>query len=241
MHLLVKGSRCVYILQQGRLGRHTALVCIAPLRCASNNMSEPTLSEEAIDLEALQKGDKAAFAQVVELYADRLYNLVLKLIGDPLEAEDVLQEAFLNAYRNIGQFEGRSNVGTWLYRIAYNAAMMHRRKREPETVSIDEPLTLDDGEDVPRQFFDWCCLPEHDLLSSEALEYMDRAIQMLPDALRAVFVLRDIEGLSTTEVADVLGLTIPAVKSRLHRARLFLRERLTEYFSEWADKKGQPR
>ena len=204
-------------------------------------MSEPTLSEEAIDLEALQKGDKAAFAQVVELYADRLYNLVLKLIGDPLEAEDVLQEAFLNAYRNIGQFEGRSNVGTWLYRIAYNAAMMHRRKREPETVSIDEPLTLDDGEDVPRQFFDWCCLPEHDLLSSEALEYMDRAIQMLPDALRAVFVLRDIEGLSTTEVADVLGLTIPAVKSRLHRARLFLRERLTEYFSEWADKKGQPR
>lgn len=205
-------------------------------------MTEPTFSEEAIDLEALRRGDKAVFARVVELYADRLYDLVLRLTGDPLEAEDVLQEAFLNAYRNIGQFEGRSNVGTWLYRIAYNAAMMHRRKREPETVSIDEPLTLDDGEDVPRQFFDWCCLPERDLLSSEALEYMDRAIRMLPDALRAVFILRDIEGLSTTEVADVLGLTIPAVKSRLHRARLFLRERLTEYFAEWVgDKKGQQR
>ncbi len=202
-------------------------------------MTEPTLSEETIDVEALKRGDKAAFAQVVELYADRLYNLALKLTGDPLEAEDVLQETFLSAYRNIGQFEGRSNVGTWLYRIAYNAAMMQRRKKQPETVSIDEPLTLDDGEDVPRQFFDWCCLPESDLLSSEALEYMNRAIQMLPEALRSVFVLRDIEGLSTAEVADVLGLTIPAVKSRLHRARLFLRERLTEYFSEWAGKESK--
>ncbi len=202
-------------------------------------MTEPTLSEETIDVEALKRGDKAAFAQVVELYADRLYNLALKLTGDPLEAEDVLQETFLSAYRNIGQFEGRSNVGTWLYRIAYNAAMMQRRKKQPETVSIDEPLTLDDGEDVPRQFFDWCCLPESDLLSSEALEYMNRAIQMLPEALRSVFVLRDIEGLSTAEVADVLGLTIPAVKSRLHRARLFLRERLTEYFSEWAGRESK--
>ncbi len=202
-------------------------------------MTEPTLSEETIDVEALKRGDKVAFAQVVELYADRLYNLALKLTGDPLEAEDVLQETFLSAYRNIGQFEGRSNVGTWLYRIAYNAAMMQRRKKQPETVSIDEPLTLDDGEDVPRQFFDWCCLPESDLLSNEALEYMNRAIQMLPEALRSVFVLRDIEGLSTAEVADVLGLTIPAVKSRLHRARLFLRERLTEYFSEWAGRESK--
>lgn len=203
-------------------------------------MTEPTLSsEEAIDVEALKRGDKAVFAQVVELYADRLYNLALKLTGDPLEAEDVLQETFLSAYRNIGQFEGRSNVGTWLYRIAYNAAMMQRRKKQPETVSIDEPLTLDDGEDMPRQFFDWCCLPESDLLSSEAIEYMERAIQMLPEALRSVFVLRDIEGLPTAEVADVLGLTIPAVKSRLHRARLFLRERLTEYFSEWVGRENR--
>ncbi|HEC22560.1 MAG TPA: sigma-70 family RNA polymerase sigma factor, partial [Chloroflexi bacterium] len=123
----------------------------------------------------------------------------------------------------------------WLYRIAYNTAMMRRRKKRPDTISIDDPLTLDDGEMVPRQFFDWCCLPERDLLSSEALAYMEEAIQLLPDSLKSVFVLRDIEGLSTAETGEVLNLSIPAVKSRLHRARLFLRERLSEYFAEWAN------
>jgi RNA polymerase sigma-70 factor, ECF subfamily len=201
-------------------------------------MTEPVLTESDIDLAALQQGDKAAFAQLVELYADRLYNLIVKLLGDAFEAEDVLQEAFISAYRNIGRFEGRSSLGTWLYRIAFNAAMMRRRKKRPDTVSMDEPIQLGDGEFVPRQFFDWCCLPERDLLSSEALQYMDEAIQLLPESLKPVFILRDIEGLSTAETGDVLDLSVAAVKSRLHRARLFLRERLSEYFSEWAAEKG---
>ncbi len=201
-------------------------------------MTEPVLTESDIDLAALQQGDRAAFAQLVELYADRLYNLIVKLLGDAFEAEDVLQEAFISAYRNIGRFEGRSSLGTWLYRIAFNAAMMRRRKKRPDTVSMDEPVRLDDGGSVPRQFFDWCCLPERDLLSSEALQYMDEAIQLLPESLKPVFILRDIEGLSTAETGDVLDLSVAAVKSRLHRARLFLRERLSEYFSEWAAEKG---
>lgn len=197
-------------------------------------MTSLSSAEQSIDLEALKGGDKAAFAQLVELYADSLYNLLYKLLGDPHEAEDALQEVFISAYKGIGQFEMRSNLGTWLYRIAYNVAMMRHRKRRPETISIDEPLELEDGEQVPRQFFDWCCLPENDLLSDEARAYMEQAIQAMPDSLKAVFTLRDIEELSTTEVSEILGLSVPAVKSRLHRARLFLREQLSDYFVEWA-------
>lgn len=196
-------------------------------------MTEPVLTEDDIDLDALQAGDKEAFAQVVELYADKLYNLALKVMGDPFEAEDVLQEAFISAYKAIDSFEGRSRLGTWLYRITYNAAMMRLRKKRPDTVSIDKPVRLDGGDTVPRQFFDWCCLPERDLMSAEARSYMEDAIQMLSDTLRPVFVLRDIEGLSTAETADVLEISESAVKSRLHRARLFLRERLSEYFHHW--------
>ena len=195
-------------------------------------MIDTTFSEDEIDLSALQQGDKTAFAQVVELYADRLYNLALKLTNDSFEAEDVVQEALLSAYKHISRFEGRSSLGTWLYRITYNSAMMRHRKKRPETVSIDEPVTLDDGEQVPRQFFDWCCLPESDLLTAESLEYMNEAIQMLPEVLKTVFVLRDIEGLSTIDAADILDISVPAVKSRLHRARLFLREQLSEYFRD---------
>ncbi len=197
-------------------------------------MTDITAADELIDLDALRAGDRAAFARLVETYADRLYNLALKLTGDPHEAEDVLQEALISAFRSIDRFEGRSGLGTWLYRITTNAALMHRRRSRPDSVSIDEPVTLDGGDQVPRQFFDWCCLPERDLLSSEALAAMEEAIQMLPVALKEVFILRDIEGLSTQEAGEVLNITEAAVKSRLHRARLFLRERLSEYFAEYA-------
>jgi RNA polymerase sigma-70 factor (ECF subfamily) len=200
-------------------------------------MDDTVLSEDNINIRALQAGDKQVFAQVVDLYADRLYNLALKLTGHPQDAEDVLQEALISAFKHIDSFEGRSQIGTWLYRVTYNTALMRHRKKRPDTVSMDEPLRLDGGDVVPRQFFDWCCLPERDLLTSEALDYMQEAIQRLPEPLKAVFVLRDIEGLSTAEAGDVLDLSESAVKSRLHRARLFLREELTTYFSGW--QKGQ--
>ncbi len=113
------------------------------------------LTEDDIDLAALQAGDREQFARLVELYADRLYNLALKVTGDPYEAEDVLQEAFISAYRAIDSFEGRSAMGTWLYRITYNAAMMRLPKTRPDTVSMDDPVTLDSGDSDPRQFFYW--------------------------------------------------------------------------------------
>ncbi len=197
-------------------------------------MTEIPSPTDQIDIDRLRSGDKATFAQVVELYADRLYNLALKLSGDAFEAEDILQEAFINAYKNISRFEGRSHISTWLYRITYNTALMRQRKSRPDTVSIDEPIQTDSGDMLPRQLFDWCCVPEKDLLTGEAIEYMGEAIQLLPESLKPVFILRDIEGLSTTEVGDTLELSPAAVKSRLHRARLFLRERLSEYFAERA-------
>ncbi len=180
----------------------------------------------------LKAGDQAAYAQLVEEQAARIYRLALRMMGNEADAEDVLQETFLSAFRSIDSFEERSSLSTWLYRIATNAALMRLRRKEPEPVSVDEPLERDDGDLLPRQFFDFCCLPEDDLLRDEARAEMLRAIEELPATLRSVFVLRDIEGLSTEETANALDLSISAVKSRLMRARLKLRERLSTYFSQ---------
>jgi RNA polymerase sigma-70 factor (ECF subfamily) len=183
-------------------------------------------------LKRLQTGDPLAFAQFVEENQSQVYNLSLRMLNDPQEAEDVLQETFLNAYKALPGFEGRSSLSTWLYRIASNASLMRLRKKQPATVSVDEPLILDAGDSVPRQLVDWSNLPEDELLSNESRLVMDEAVSELPEALRIVFVLRDLEGLSTVETGEVLGLSKGAVKTRLHRARLWLRERMSSYFAE---------
>jgi RNA polymerase sigma-70 factor (ECF subfamily) len=182
-------------------------------------------------LTRLKAGDQSAYATLVEENAGAIYRLALRLMGNEADAEDVLQETFLSAFKSIDRFEGRSSLSTWLYRIASNAALMRLRRSEPEQVSVDEPIERDDGEMMPRQFFDFCCLPEDDLLREEAREQMKQAIEDLPPTLRSVFVLRDIEGLSTAETAEALDLSESAVKSRLMRARLKLREQLSRYFS----------
>ena len=183
-------------------------------------------------LKRLQTGDPLAFAQFVEENQSQVYNLALRMLNDPQEAEDVLQETFLNAYKALPGFEGRSSLSTWLYRIASNASLMRLRKKQPATVSVDEPLILDAGDSVPRQLVDWSNLPEDELLSIESRQVMDEAVSELPEALRIVFILRDLEGLSTAETGEVLGLSKGAVKTRLHRARLWLRERMSTYFAE---------
>jgi len=183
-------------------------------------------------LKRLQAGDPLAFAQFVEENQSQVYNLALRMLSDPHEAEDVLQETFLNAYRALPGFEGRSSLSTWLYRIASNASLMRLRKKKPDPISVDEPLILDAGDSVPRQLVDWSNLPEEELLSNESRQVMDEAISELPEPLRIVFILRDLEGLSTAETGDVLGLSEGAVKTRLHRARLWLRERMSTYFAE---------
>jgi RNA polymerase sigma-70 factor, ECF subfamily len=167
----------------------------------------------------------------VERHSATVYNLALRMMGSPQEAEEVLQETFISAFRSVDRFEGRSQLGTWLYRIAYNAALMRLRKRQIPTSSIDEPMIGDEGEELPRQLIDWTGLPDDVVLNNELRRVLDQAVEELSPTLRSVFVLRDIEGLSTAEVAEALGLTETNVKVRLHRARLALREQLTSYFA----------
>lgn len=188
--------------------------------------------EETISLEALKAGDRAAFAQLVERYSPQIYRAALKILGDPQDAEDVLQETFIKALRALPSFEGRSSLSTWLYRIAVNEALMLVRKRKPDTVSIDTDKEDSEGQAQPVEIVDWCCLPEGDLMSAETRQALDQAARQLTPALRAVFVLRDIEGLSVRETAEALGITEVAVKTRLLRARLKLREELSVYFAE---------
>ena len=187
---------------------------------------------ETISIKALKVGDREAFAAMVAAYSPKLYKLALRMLGDPLEAEDILQETFLKAYRGLENFRGGSKLSTWLYRITANEALMRLRKNELDTVPVDEPLLLEDGAEVPRELKDWCCLPEAELMNAEAQDTLDLAIKTLSPTLRAAFVLRDLHGLSTREAADVLQISEAAIKTRLLRARLQLREILSSYFSE---------
>lgn len=180
---------------------------------------------------AAREGQQEAYAEIVERYSGTVYNLALRLMKDPHEAEEVLQETFISAFRALPRFEGRSQLSTWLYRIGYNAALMRLRKRRPRTESLDEPATTENGDQVPRQLVDWGSVPDALLLNRELRTVLNQALATLPATLSSVFVLRDIEGLSTAETAEVLSLTETNVKVRLHRARAALRERLTEYFS----------
>lgn len=188
--------------------------------------------ENQLNIEALKAGDREAYAQMVESFSPKIYRLVLRMIDDPFEAEDVLQETFLNAFRAIQKFEGRSSIGTWLYRIATNQALMHLRKKSPTLVSFDEPIpVLDDPEQI-RELADWCCLPEEEFMTTETKNQLKEAIKELSPALRTVFILRDLHHLTTRETAQVLDISESAVKTRLLRARLQLRDSLSIYFSE---------
>jgi len=185
-----------------------------------------------ISLEALQAGDRAEFARLVDAYSTQIYRLALKMLGTEQDAEDVLQNTFMKALQSIGTFEGRSSLSTWLYRIAVNEALMLLRRQKP---TIPVAMEYEDDEDElqhPTQFTDWCCLPEEELLSDESKQHLDQAIRRLPERLQVVFLLRDIEGLSIRETSEALGLTETAVKTRLLRARLNLREHLSAYYGE---------
>jgi len=189
-------------------------------------------SKQEVSLEALKAGDMAEFARLVDIYSNSIYRVALKILNDPQDAEDVLQETFIKALRALPSFEGRSSLSTWLYRIAVNEALMLVRKRRTNFVSIDADRDDEEGEAEPAEIVDWCCLPEGDLLNAEARQFLNAAVQRLSPALRAVFVLRDLEGLSVKETADALNLTETAVKTRLLRARLKLREELSVYYAE---------
>ena len=198
----------------------------------SNLMNEN--NDETALIERLQAGDKSACAECIEIHSPGIYRLALRLMQNEAEAEDVMQETFMNAFKAIEKFEGRSGLGTWLYRIAYNAAMMRLRKPQQYMLSVEETLSEEEGTIIPKQLFDWCCLPEEDFASDEVQSKLEQAIQKLPEKYKSVFILRELEELSTQETAVALDITPSTVKVRLHRARLQLREQLTPYFTEMA-------
>jgi len=147
-----------------------------------------------LSVEALKSGDRNRFARLVDAYTGPIFWMAMKMLGDQQDAEDVLQNTFLNAFKHIRSFEERSSLATWLYRIAANEALMMIRKQRPETTVTGTSLEGDEGEDYfPVQFVDCCCPPGDELLSSEARSRFDQAIQRLPERLRIVFILRDLE------------------------------------------------
>ncbi len=194
-------------------------------------VDEP-ISEELRLVNAAREGDVGAFEELVRKYDRNVFRIANHITQNREDAEDVVQDAFLKAFQNLEQFQGQSKFYTWLGRIAVNEALMRLRRRRPERmVSLDEDINT--GEDtIPREVADWAPNPEQLYNQAELKEILQKTIQGLPPSFRTVFVLRDVEGLSTEETADALNLSIPAVKSRLLRARLQLRERLTKYFKK---------
>src|SRR3954468_6493283 len=192
-------------------------------------VSEP-ISDELILVQRAKAGDVEAFEELVRRYDRNVFRIAQHITQNREDAEDVVQDAFLKAYTNLQNFQENSKFYTWLVRIAVNEALMRlRRRRTGQMVSLDEDIKTDE-DSIPREVADWAPNPEQLYDQGELREILQRTIQGLPAGFRTVFVLRDVEGLSTEETADALGLSIPAVKSRLLRARLQLRDRLTKYF-----------
>jgi RNA polymerase sigma-70 factor (ECF subfamily) len=192
----------------------------------------PEIHPDMLLVNRARAGDVQAFEKLVRQYDRQVFRIAQHITQNREDAEDVVQDAFLKAYEKLEQFQGNSKFYTWLVRIAVNESLMRLRKRRTgRMVSIDEDVETEEGS-MPRDLADWGPDPEQQYGQSEMAEILRKTVQGLPAGFRVVFVLRDVEGLSTEETAEALGLSIPAVKSRLLRARLQLRERLSRYFRQ---------
>jgi RNA polymerase sigma-70 factor (ECF subfamily) len=196
---------------------------------------EAGIFDESALVAKAREGDLAAFNELVNAYSRKIFRLAKHITQNEEDAEDVLQETFLKAFEHLGNFQGQSKFYTWIVRIAVNESLMKLRKRKSDrSVPLDEPV--DTGEDtVVREIAVWDENPEQKYSRDELGQILDEAVEGLRPAFRTVFVLRDIEELSTEETAEALGISVPAVKSRLLRARLQLREKLTRFFKRKGD------
>ena len=224
-----------------------AAACFGALALLWDNGDSPQMATESIPVEvpvvddevelvaSARKGDTASFSVLLRRYEGKIFRLAMNITQNREDAEDVLQEAFLKAYEHLDQFQGNSRFYTWIVRIAVNQALMKLRKRKSDrSVSLDEQI--DTGEDtVVREIAAWDPDPEERFSQDEMHSILTAAIDELAPIYRTVFTLRDVDGLSTEETAEALELTVPAVKSRLLRARLQLREKLTRFFKRKGD------
>jgi RNA polymerase sigma-70 factor (ECF subfamily) len=194
------------------------------------------LTDEVL-VERVRSKDVAAFEELLGRYENKLYRLAMRFVRNENDAQEILQDAFLSAWRNLPGFEGRAQFGSWMYRVTVNAALMflRARSRHPEVMLDDvEPAILHKAaeQSVHGSSEDWSQRPDEQLQSEELRRHIQDAADALPEGLRTVFLVRDVEGMSTEETAELLGMTLPAVKTRLHRARLAMREAIGRYFAQ---------
>src|SRR5262245_5628681 len=198
--------------------------------------------EEADDalVRLAQEGDTRAFDELVVRYRDKVYRLAFKILRHEEDAAEALQDAFTSAFRGLKNFKAESTFSTWLYRVATNASLMKYRRRRDDHLSLEQSQSSQPDAE-PLAIPDWSQQPLEELLDAETREVMEEGLRRLPEDLRTVFILRDEEGHSNAEVAQMLDLTVAAVKSRLHRARIALRDRLDRYFQDRMTRKDRPR
>jgi len=204
---------------------------------SSKNKIKDLTDEELVELSKVS--DERAYAELVSRYEQNIYNLALRITGNEEDASDILQETFIQAFKKLDSFRGDSKFSTWIYRIGTNYALMKKRKDKRDmSISLDRPILTGKGDELPRQLTDdWTNTPFDILENKEVKEKLDKAISQLHPDYRLPLVLRDLNGLSNKEVSSILNISVPAVKSRVHRARLFLRESLGDYFhSKEADR-----
>jgi len=210
-------------------------------------MPNPCAPQSKFDIDGLKDEElvrifveercEEAFNEIVNRYSDKVFRLAYRITGDMSDAEEVLQEVFIILVEKLGTFRAESRFSTWLYRVASNAGYMFLRngkKRNGKEISLDDYKPYNDYgmlEGVAEK--DWSTAPDSKLIGEEGAQIIDKAIGELPEDYRVVFHMKDVEGLTSKEIADILGLSLPAVKSRVLRARLFLRDRLSDYFNEW--------
>jgi RNA polymerase sigma-70 factor (ECF subfamily) len=191
-------------------------------------------AEDVLFIQRLKVGDEAALEELIAQYQAKVFGLALRVTGNRQDAEEVLQDVFWRIIQNIGSFRGESKLSSWIYRIAMNSALMKLRERPTsQHIPLEEnlgPAMTEDGM-IAEPVVDWTRLPIDDLERKELARRLEEAIDRLPPDYRTVLVLRDIEGLSNEETSEVLNLSVAALKSRLHRARLFLRKQLADYMT----------
>ena len=190
---------------------------------------------EEILIEELRKGEPEAFDQVVEDYSNQIFRLAYGITHDAMEAQDIIQDVLVTLFRKINEFQGKSSILTWLYRVTVNASLdrVRKRKRRSEILDLEEylPKFKQDGH-IAEDVVDWSQAPLDNLLNREAMEKIKEAIDSLPEEMRVVLIMKDVEGFQLKQICDVLELSLPAIKSRLHRARMALRGILASYFAE---------
>jgi RNA polymerase sigma-70 factor (ECF subfamily) len=198
-----------------------------PHRLPSNVVRE----DEHLLVTAAKAGDAAAFEELVNRYERKIFRLTMNITRNHEDAEDAMQDAFMKAYSHLDRFQEDSRFYTWLVRIAANEALMRLRKRRPNQFSLDEPIESED-DFVPQQIEDWGPNPEQRFAQTEMRDILRGVIEELPPDFRIVFLLRDVEGLSTQDTAEAVGISEAAVKSRLLRGRLKLRQKLNTRFRQ---------